>query len=307
MNGGKENTLSQMRELITQCYNHPSVYCWGLSNEITSAGVVTEELLENHRALNELCHQLDPPRPTTIASVFTLETDSKLLEVPDILAYNLYFGWYTGALEQNDAFFDTFHARFPHRAIGFSEFGADSNIRFQTAAPQAGDYTEQYQTVYHEHILPMLEERPWIYGAYVWNMFEFAADGRDEGGEHGINQKGLVTFDHKTQKVAEPNPGYQLDKQAVKNWFDEQGTNPEYFSVNDTYAEIMAHPEAGALLGKLMAKGAASRGDAAVPAAQDPNLQRMLGRMTIAHIMKRGGMPESIVNINQALQKIKKG
>ena len=202
MKNGRANTLSQMKELVVQNYNHPSIICWGLSNEITAASAVDDDLLENHRLLNDLCHRLDSTRLTTMANVFMLETDSPILEIPDINSYNLYFGWYLGDLEQNDEFFDEYHEKYPDRAIGFSEYGADANPQYQAAVPEKGDYTESYQAVYHEHILQMIEKRPWLWATHVWNLFDFAADGRDEGGKHGENQKGLVTIDRKTKKDA---------------------------------------------------------------------------------------------------------
>lgn len=202
MGGGRANTLSQMEELVVQNYNHPSIAVWGLSNEITAASAVNEELLENHRALNDLCHKLDSTRPTTMANVFMLEIDSPILEIPDVNSYNLYFGWYLGELEQNDEFFDEYHARYPDRCIGFSEYGADANPQYQSPNPEKGDYSESYQTVYHEHMLNMIEARPWLWATHIWNIFDFAADGRDEGGKHGENQKGLVTFDRQTKKDA---------------------------------------------------------------------------------------------------------
>lgn len=202
MKDGRSNTLSQMEELIVQNYNHPSIICWGLSNEITAASTVNEDLLENHRLLNDLCHRLDATRPTTMANVFMLEIDSPILEIPDINSYNLYFGWYLGDLEQNDEFFDEYHEKYPDKAIGFSEYGADANPKYQSTTPEKGDYTETYQAVYHEHMLKMIEERPWLWATHVWNLFDFAADGRDEGGKHGENQKGLVTIDRKTKKDA---------------------------------------------------------------------------------------------------------
>ena len=202
MKNGRQNTLDQMRELICQCYNHPSIAVWGLSNEITAASAVNEDLLENHRALNDLCHRLDPTRLTTMANVFMLETDSPILEIPDINSYNLYFGWYIGELEQTDEFFDEYHAKYPDRVIGFSEYGADANPAFHSSKPEKGDYTEEYQALYHEHMLKMIEERPYLWATHVWNLFDFAADGRDEGGKHGENQKGLVTFDRRLRKDA---------------------------------------------------------------------------------------------------------
>ena len=202
MSAGRKNTLDQMRELITQCYNHPSIAVWGLSNEITAASAVNDDLLENHRLLNDLCHRMDPTRLTTMANVFMLEIDSPILEIPDINSYNLYFGWYLGELEQTDEFFDEYHARFPGKVIGFSEYGADANPAFHSSHPEKGDYTEEYQALYHEHMLQMIEKRPWLWATHVWNLFDFAADGRDEGGKHGENQKGLVTFDRQLRKDA---------------------------------------------------------------------------------------------------------
>ena len=202
MHNGRANTLTQMEELIVQNYNHPCIAVWGLSNEITAASPVNEELLENHRALNDLAHRLDPTRPTTMANVFMLEITSPILEIPDVNSYNLYFGWYLGELDQNDDFFDEYHAKYPDRCIGFSEYGADANPAYQTSAPERGDYTETYQCVYHEHMAKMIADRPWLWATHVWNMFDFAADGRDEGGKNGENQKGLVTFDRKIKKDA---------------------------------------------------------------------------------------------------------
>lgn len=202
MHNGRANTLTQMEELIVQNYNHPCIAVWGLSNEITAASPVSEELLENHRALNELAHRLDPTRPTTMANVFMLEITNPILEIPDVNSYNLYFGWYLGDLDQNDAFFDEYHTKYPDRCIGFSEYGADANPAYQTSSPERGDYTETYQCVYHEHMAKMIAERPWLWATHVWNMFDFAADGRDQGGKNGENQKGLVTFDRKIKKDA---------------------------------------------------------------------------------------------------------
>ncbi|MBR0153965.1 MAG: glycoside hydrolase family 2 protein [Lachnospiraceae bacterium] len=213
MTNGKANALTQMRELITQCYNHPSIVCWGLSNEITASGSVTEELLQDHRELNDLCHRMDPTRPTVMAHAFMLEKESPLIPIADLASYNLYFGWYLGELEQNDRFFDEYHAMYPDRVIGFSEYGADANCAFHSSQPEKGDYTEEYQCIYHEHMLRMIEERPYLWATHVWNLFDFAADGRDEGGKKGENQKGLVEFDHKTKKDA-----FYLYKAA---WSDE--------------------------------------------------------------------------------------
>ena len=201
MEGGRENTLSQMKELITQNYNHASIMCWALSNEITLQGV-TEDLMENHRQLNNLVHEMDPKRVSAMANLFMLETDSPLVQLPDIRGYNLYYGWYLGEMEDNDKWFDDFHRQHPDTVIGLTEYGADSVITLQSPRPEKGDYTESYQALYHEHMLEMFSTRPYIWGTYCWNMFEFAAAGRDEAGDPGKNHKGLVTFDRKQKKDA---------------------------------------------------------------------------------------------------------
>lgn len=194
-----ENTQEQMREIIIQNYNHPSIFVWGLSNEITIGGE-SEDLLENHRKLNDLAHTLDPTRKTVMAHVSMLPTTSPLVTLPDATSYNQYFGWYVGKIEDNDKWFDDFHAQYPNVAIGISEFGADANPQYHAEKPGRGDYTEDYQALYHEHMLKMVTDRPWIWAMHVWNGFDFAADARDEGGVPGRNQKGLVTFDRKTKK-----------------------------------------------------------------------------------------------------------
>ena len=199
---GRQNTLDQMTELVVQNYNHPSIVCWGLSNEITAHGGATPDMAENHKLLNDLCHKLDSTRPTTMAHAFMLEPDDPFVMTADICSYNLYYGWYLGELNANEQFFDAFHAAHPDRVVGFSEYGADANPAYQSAAPCRGDWTESYQALYHEHMLKMWAERPYIWAMHAWNMFDFAADGREEGGKPGQNQKGLVTFDRKTRKDA---------------------------------------------------------------------------------------------------------
>ncbi len=194
-----ENTKEQMRELVIQNYNHPSIFVWGLSNEITIAGE-SEDSLKNHQELNDLVHELDPTRKTVMAHVSMLRTESPLVSLPDATSYNHYFGWYTGKIEDNDAWFDDFHAKYPNIPIGISEFGADANPKYHSEKPGRGDYTEDYQAIYHEHMLKMVTERPWMWAMHVWNGFDFAADARNEGGIPGRNQKGLVSFDRKTKK-----------------------------------------------------------------------------------------------------------
>ncbi len=197
-----DNTISQMKELVVQNYNHPSIVCWGLSNEITSSGGVNDNMINNHKALNDLCHELDQTRPTTMAHAFMLETDSPMVTIADVCGYNLYYGWYLGELADNDTFMDNFHKQHPDYPLGLTEYGADANPQYQNPRPDKGDWTESYQAVYHEHLLKMWSERPYIWIMSCWNMFDFGADGRNEGGKPGQNQKGLVTFDRKLKKDA---------------------------------------------------------------------------------------------------------
>ena len=189
MENGRVNTVSQMTELVVQNYNHPGIVCWGLSNEITASGGVTPDMVENHKLLNDLCHKLDPTRPTTMAHAFMLDMDDPFVEMADIRSYNLYFGWYLGELEQNDEWFDEFHQKHPGVVIGLSEYGADANPVYQNGHPEKGDWSEPYQAIYHEHMLKMWSERPYIWAMHCWNMFDFAADGRNEGGKPGRTRR----------------------------------------------------------------------------------------------------------------------
>ncbi len=195
---GRENTISQMKELITQNYNHPSIVVWGLSNEI-SIGGSTEDLLENHRILNDLCHEMDKTRLTTIAAVSMCKMDDPYLQIPDVVSYNHYFGWYGGDTDMNGPWFDKFHAMHPNIPIGCSEYGCEA-LNWHTSDPKQGDYTEEYQAYYHEELIKQLYTRKYMWATHVWNMFDFGADARNEGGEDGQNHKGLVTFDRKYKK-----------------------------------------------------------------------------------------------------------
>ncbi|MEA4912593.1 MAG: glycoside hydrolase family 2 TIM barrel-domain containing protein [Oscillospiraceae bacterium] len=198
---GRENTVSQMTELVKQNYNHPSIVVWGLSNEITMGGDKDPDLLENHRVLNDLCHSLDKTRPTTLAVITMCDIHSPYVQISDVVSYNHYFGWYGGEVEMNGPWFDEFHKTFPKRPIGISEYGAEA-LNWHTSDPVQGDYTEEYQALYHEQMIRQIDARPYLWATHVWNMFDFGADARSEGGENGMNHKGLVTFDRKYKKDA---------------------------------------------------------------------------------------------------------
>lgn len=195
----RENTLSQMKELVLQNYNHPSIVCWGISNEITIGGE-HPALIENLKALNDLCHTLDKTRLTTMAQLSVVEMDSPLNEISDIVSYNHYFGWYVGEVEDNAVWIDEFHKMHPNLCLGISEYGCEGILKYHNDHPSVQDYSEEYQAYYHEKMLETFKDRPFLWSTHVWNMFDFASDMRDEGGMKGRNNKGLVTFDRKTKK-----------------------------------------------------------------------------------------------------------
>ena len=198
MPNGRENTISQMKELVTQNYNHPCIVVWGLSNEITMNGS-DEDLIENHKLLNDLVHEMDKTRLTTMACVSMCDMNDPYVQIPDVVSYNHYFGWYGGDTSMNGPWFDSFHAKFPDIPVGISEYGCEA-LNWHTSDPAQGDYTEEYQAYYHEELIKQLYSRPYIWATHVWNMFDFGADARNEGGENGQNHKGLVTFDRKYKK-----------------------------------------------------------------------------------------------------------
>ena len=199
MPGGRENTISQMKELIAQNYNHPSIVVWGLSNEISMKGTDDPDLLENHHILNDLCHEWDKTRLTTMAVVSHCPMDAEYVRIPDTVSYNHYFGWYGGDTSMNGPWFDKFHAAYPNEPIGISEYGCEA-LNWHTSTPQQGDYTEEYQAYYHEELIKQIHARPYLWATHVWNMYDFGADARAEGGENGQNHKGLMTFDRKYKK-----------------------------------------------------------------------------------------------------------
>jgi len=196
---GRENTISQMKELVIQNYNHPSIVVWGLSNEITMNGDADPDLLENHHILNDMVHEMDKTRLTTMAAVSPCPIDSPYIQIPDTVSYNHYFGWYGGDTSMNGPWFDKFHATHPTIPIGCSEYGCEA-LNWHTSKPIQGDYTEEYQAYYHEELIKQLYTRKYMWATHVWNMFDFGADARAEGGENGQNHKGLVTFDRKYKK-----------------------------------------------------------------------------------------------------------
>jgi len=198
---GRENTFSQMKELIVQNYNHPSIVTWGVSNEITiSGGKYKKDMLDNHRALQKLCKEMDPERPTTLASFAMCYHWHPVAHITDLVGWNLYLGWYVPGFFLNDLWIRFWHFLYPDRCLCYSEYGAEGMPNLHSPKPRRGDNTEEYQCKYHEYMLKCFKRYPYMWATYVWNMFDFAADARNQGGEPGMNHKGLVTFDRKLKK-----------------------------------------------------------------------------------------------------------
>lgn len=195
------NALSQLEELIKQNMNHPSIFCWGIENEITIQGA-SPSLVSSLEELNNLAHALDISRPTTCAQLTMCPSDSELNNITDIMGYNHYYGWYMKTCDGIDEWLEKFKEVQPRVPLCLSEYGAEAVIGYYSDNPVQGDYSEGYQSRFHEHYLNTICNTEWLWGSYVWNMFDFGSSMRNEGGVRGRNNKGLITFDRKTKKDA---------------------------------------------------------------------------------------------------------
>lgn len=199
------NARQQLTELIRQNYNHPSIFVWGLENEVIDNITDPNPLIAE---LNALSHSEDPTRPTTVAA--NLGDDNPINWHSDLVGFNKYFGWYYGRPADLGAWADGVHAAYPLGKIAVSEYGAGAGLHDHAlpptaALPQVG-HSEEYQALFHEAYWKALAARRFLWGKFVWQMFDSASDGRDElanGADAlGINDKGLVTFDRVTKKDA---------------------------------------------------------------------------------------------------------
>ena len=200
VSSAKESTRNQLKELIIQNYNHPSIIIWGLSNELSLEDDYND-MCENHRYLNDLAHSLDSTRPTAIGSIASTPENDPFIRISDLVGYNLYYGWYGGNIEDNGPWLDDFHKLNPDMPIGVSEYGCES-LDWHSNNPVAWDFTEEFHAHFHEELIKQLYTRDYLWIRICWNMFDYAADGRNEGGKPGQNRKGLVTIDRKYKKDA---------------------------------------------------------------------------------------------------------
>lgn len=195
------NIRQQMRCLILQCGNHPSIYCWGVQNEITIAGE-NEEIRRHVKAMAEYTKSLDPHRYTAEANIYSVPNESPLNKMTDLVGYNLYYGWYYDEIPDLQKRLDEFHQACPDIPLMVTEYGVDTNPQYHSYEPKTKDYSEEYQLMFSENALRAFEEREYFVGSYVWNMCDFGSANRDEGGKQGQNQKGLVTIDRTLKKDA---------------------------------------------------------------------------------------------------------
>lgn len=196
----RANGKEQLKELIRQHYNHPSICVWGLFYELTELG---DNPVEYIKELNVLAHQEDTTRPTTSAS----NQMGDLNFITDAIAWNRYDGWYGGTPADLGKWLDRMHKDHPEICIAISEYGAGASIYHQQdslvkTVPTSWWHPENWQTYYHIENWKTISSRPYVWGSFVWNMFDFGAAHRTEGDRPGINDKGLVTFDRKVRKDA---------------------------------------------------------------------------------------------------------
>ena len=196
-----ENACSQLEELILQNIHHPSIFFWGIQNEIAMFGE-NQGMYERVKRLGDLAKQLDPSRISSCANLFCVKNDSVLNKLTEAVGYNIYFGWYYGEMKDSEAFVEKFHEDNPHIPLGITEYGVDCNLAFHSQDPKVKDYSEEFQALYHETVYPMFKSKPYIWGTYVWNLYDFSSEIRDEGGLKHKNGKGLITFDRKIKKDA---------------------------------------------------------------------------------------------------------
>ena len=223
------NATQQLLELIHQNYNHPSIAVWSVANEVDLRATQSKgpskprTLLES---LNKLAKSEDPTRFTAMADCCEVglpphrradqgsntapaAARDQIVGITDVVGYNRYFGWYDGKFSDFGAFLDEAHARHPQLPLSISEYGAGAALTQHSEDPMATPinshgrpHPEEYQELYHEASWELLRARPYLWGVFIWNMFDFASDSRNEGDSTDINDKGMVSYDRTVAKDA---------------------------------------------------------------------------------------------------------
>lgn len=202
-----ENARQQLTELIRQNFNHPSIYVWGMHNEVYSK-TPDEHVAVLTRQLNDLAKTEDPGRYTVAVSGYGEMTRPANLAA-DIQGMNRYFGWYEGKIGDIEKWVSGLEKNYPDYKLMLTEYGADGNIDQHTDSistrfdPVSGQFfPETYQTATHVQQWAAIEKHPYIAASYLWNMFEFAVPMWNRGGVNARNLKGLITYDRKQKKDA---------------------------------------------------------------------------------------------------------
>lgn len=194
----EENLKDQLSEMVKQNYNHPCVAFWGYMNEIVQHGD-SPQVHDTVKRLQKFTNELDSTRGTYGAMLAEQEHDNELNTIPDVIGYNLYGGWYVGTIETNAEEIDDIRSYPQNKPLSLTEYGAEGILKYHSDNPVNHDYSEEYQLLFHEKFYDIIVKKD-LWGSFVWNMFDFASDSRDEGGMTGRNNKGLVTYDRKTKK-----------------------------------------------------------------------------------------------------------
>ena len=256
-----ENAETMLKEMIRQHRNHPSVIMWGYMNEIylrvpkENAENIRKETVVLARNLDKLAHEEDATRPTTIAFHGNdIYNQMNLGEIPNIVGWNLYSGWYSNKFEDFGKFLDAQHTKYPNRPLIISEYGANSDLRLHSNASRRFDSTAEYQRMFHESYLEQMNARPYLLGSTLWNEFDFGAELRGENMPH-VNNKGMWTYDRQPKDVHyfykanwSSEPVLHI---AANDWKERAGTNLTAQKIdvysNATEVELFLN---GASLGK---------------------------------------------------------
>lgn len=197
-----DNAHMQMRELVRQSFNHPSIYVWGIHNEVYHPHAYTAALTQS---IHDLCKQEDPDRYTASVNGYG-NADHPVNQKADIQGMNRYFGWYERKLQDIEPWVEKMEKEHPWQCLMLTEYGADANVAHQTEI--LGDalnwtspfYPETFQTKTHEYQWSVISRHPYIVASYLWNMFDFAVPTSNRGSMPARNMKGMMTFDRKVKK-----------------------------------------------------------------------------------------------------------
>lgn len=231
-----ENCRNNLTEMIRQHYNHPSVVLWGYSNEVLIGGY-SDELGELHKELEALCHKEDPNRLTALAFHASPVYNKKGLgDLPNVVGWNRYEGWYRATLADFGKFLDEENAKYPNRPLIISEYGSGSDTRLHSLSPESYDFSMEYQQLFHASYLKQILERPFVIGSSIWNFIDFGVSKRGES-MPGINNKGIVQYNRKPkdiyyflQAALTKKPVLYI---ASRDWVDRIGTSA---SINENFA-----------------------------------------------------------------------